>query len=179
MIADGVDQVTLAAALGDAARAEMEFDQARAWLERARQGPMEPIAAEAWVFDAGLRRVVLVRHRWRGWVCPGGKVESSESPRAAASRELREETGLVAAFLDVPAAVFVRSYRPGWAPTLGLAYAARAVAGDGRLSGESGQPAEWVPLAQPREGAFPEDAARIRGYAARLAPGGTGPARAG
>ncbi|MEU8268458.1 NUDIX domain-containing protein [Sphaerisporangium sp. NPDC049002] len=29
---------------------------------------------------------------WRGWVPPGGEVGAGETPRAAASRELREET---------------------------------------------------------------------------------------
>lgn len=40
-------------------------------------------------------RVLLHRHRRLGtWLQPGGHVEGSESPRAAALRELAEETGL-------------------------------------------------------------------------------------
>ncbi|MFG2558401.1 NUDIX domain-containing protein [Streptomyces sp. NPDC048496] len=45
---------------------------------------MEPLAAEVWVFDKDLARVVLVKHRWRGWVPPGGKVEAGETPREGA-----------------------------------------------------------------------------------------------
>ena len=162
-----VDQSTLDAAVRDTGLAEMEFDDARAWLGRACKALMDPLAAEVWLFDEGLRHVVLVRHRWRGWVCPGGKVEAGETPRAAAGRELREETGVLADLFALPAAVFVRSYRPDWAPTLGLAYAART-GRPGPLSGESHQPAEWVPLEDSRDSVFPEDMPRIRDYAARL-----------
>ena len=56
--------------------------------------PMDPIAAEVWAFDEAFKQVLLVNHRWRGWVPPGGRVESGEAPRDAAQRELKEETGL-------------------------------------------------------------------------------------
>ena len=56
MSADGPDQRTLSAAVTDARLAEAEFDGARAWLEEARTGPMEPIAAEVWAFDTAFQR---------------------------------------------------------------------------------------------------------------------------
>jgi 8-oxo-dGTP diphosphatase len=41
-----VDQMTVEAAVADVRLAALEFDDARAWVERARRGMMEPFAAE-------------------------------------------------------------------------------------------------------------------------------------
>lgn len=170
------DQRTLDAAAVDACLAEAEFDNALAWLEEARKGPMDPISAEVWAFDEALRHVLLVKHRWRDWVPPGGAVEVGETPRAAACRELFEETGIITNLFDLPTAVSVRSYRPDWAPTLGLSYAA-VVDSSLPLYGESHQPAAWVALDHDWDGAFPEDRPRIRQYVRQLARTQTGTAR--
>jgi 8-oxo-dGTP diphosphatase len=154
--------------VSDTRLAAVEFDDARAWLDEARQHPMEPLAAEVWVTDPGFRYVLLVKHRVRGWVPPGGAVEPGETPREAAARELLEETGLRAELLPVPAAVAVRSYRADWSPTLGLSYAAIVDRG-AHLGGEEGQPAAWFGLDEEWESVFPEDRDRMRTHVRHLA----------
>ncbi|QFY07967.1 NUDIX domain-containing protein [Nonomuraea phyllanthi] len=72
----------------DACRAEAEYDDACAWLEAAMKGPMNPLAAKVWVFDEAFQHVLLVKHRWRGWVPLGERAEPGESLRDAAHREL-------------------------------------------------------------------------------------------
>ena len=62
---------------------------------------------------------VLLLHRNKEpnlglWVAPGGKIELHESPREAAFRELREETGLVADELTWRGLCTEVSPRPEW-----------------------------------------------------------------
>lgn len=162
-----IAQTTVEAAVADARLAAMQFDDAQAWL-RVRPTLTAPLAAEVWVTDPAYSHVLLVRHRVRGWVPPGGTVEPGETPRAAAARELVEETGVSGDLLPMPAAVAVRSYRADWEPTLGLSYGA-VIGRDAPLGGEAGQPPKWVNLAEEWDSAFPEDRARIRSYVRRLA----------
>jgi 8-oxo-dGTP diphosphatase len=162
-----LDQITVEAAVADARLAVMEFDDARAWL-RARRALTEPLAAEVWVIDPTYSHVLLVRHRVRGWVPPGGTVEPGETPRAAAARELVEESGVSGDLLPEPAAVVVRTYRADWAPTLGLSYGA-VIGRNVPLRGEIDQPPKWVNLEETWDSAFPEDRDRIREYVRRLA----------
>lgn len=162
-----IDQLTREAAVAEAWLATSEFDDAREWL-RTRPTLVDPLAAEVWVFNPTFSDVLLVLHRVRGFVAPGGTVEHGETPRGAAIRELGEETGVRAELLPVPAAVGVRSYRADWAPTLCLFYAT-VIDREVPLSGERGQPPRWVSLDESWDSMFPEDRGRIRAYARRLA----------
>ncbi|MGX1886549.1 NUDIX hydrolase [Streptomyces sp. NPDC055287] len=164
---------TLEAAGSDARQAVTEYDNASEWLGRADVTAIGPLAAEVWVFDTKLSHALLVKHRWRGWVSPGGKVDAGETPREGASRELLEETGIRAELLAEPAAVTVRSYRPGWSATMGVAFAA-VVDQTTPLTPENGQPAAWLPLDEQWQGYFPEDRLRMTRYAALLARNETG-----
>ena len=157
-------------AAAEAARAVSSYDDVARWLDLDRPAPSTPVAAEIWVLSRDLRSVLLVRHRWRSWVPPGGKVEPGEHPREAARREVLEETGLLTDPAARPVAAAVRSFREDWSPTLALSYA--AVVNETPPVGEPGQPVRWHPVASAWSTWFPEDAARVARYVALLRSGG-------
>lgn len=155
------------AAEQDVRTAAFRLPGATAWLDNAgpRSGPM---VAEVWVFDPAEGAVLLVDHRWRGLVPPGGKVESGETPRRAAARELLEETGLSAVLLHKPAMASVRRFREdSGETTLCLTYAALADLAT-RLRCEPGQPARWFGIDHPWPCEHPQDRARMCSYFAPL-----------
>lgn len=169
-----IEAHVLAAALRDARLAAADDDGALEWLVRPEVALGGPLAAEVWVFDRALTHVLLVRHRWRGWVAPGGKVDPGETPREAARRELFEETGVRADLHVVPAAATVRSYHPDWPATAGISYVA-VVDRRTPLVAEGGQPAGWQRLDEPWPGWFSDDRPRMRQCALRLSAHRPGP----
>lgn len=72
-------------------------------------------------------RVLLVHVRGRGcWELPGGGIEPGESPRQAAARELREETGQVLPAGELEFTGFARTALPDRRELRGALYRARA-----------------------------------------------------
>jgi 8-oxo-dGTP pyrophosphatase MutT (NUDIX family) len=157
----------MAEALAAAKAAVGVFDDATRWFEMRAATFTEPLAVEVWIYDEELEHVLLVQHRWRGWVPPGGAVEPDESLAVAACREVYEETGLVVELWNRPAAACVRSYKAEWSDTLGISYATVA---DRRapLRPESGQPARWFDLEDRWSSVFAEDRERIREFTRHL-----------
>ncbi|WP_405425577.1 NUDIX domain-containing protein [Streptomyces erythrochromogenes] len=109
----------------------------------------------------------------RGWdphqglhALPGGHVDAGETSRAAAARELEEETGVR---VDPRALVLVGIYdEPGRDPRgryVSVAYRATVPAGTEACAGDDAAAVRWVPLAAPGVLAF--DHAEIVADAAR------------
>jgi 8-oxo-dGTP diphosphatase len=146
----------------DVLRASLLAGNPLSWLGDDRLRAASPMAAEVWVFDSTLHHVVLVEHRWRGWVPPGGAVDLGETPRQAAQRELAEETGLVVDLAPHPAVACLRSFRDGWSETLALTYVAVTPRAD--LVPEAGQSCRWWELDKEWASRFPDDRTRMLGF---------------
>jgi 8-oxo-dGTP diphosphatase len=144
----------------DASLATRQYDSVLPWLATAAPPVATPVAVEVWVYTPELADVLLVHHRWRGWVPPGGKLEPGEHPREAARREVLEETGLLVVPDATPAASAVRAFHADWSATLALSY--WAVIDRQEPRGEDGQPPEWKKVASDWSTYFPVDARRVQ-----------------
>jgi len=133
------------AAMSDIAHAHAVEEGVLTWFQTVWMSNPQPLAADVWVFSPDFDRVLVVEHRWRGLVPPGGRVEFTETPREGAARELQEETGLKVILADQPAFAAARSYRTDWPATLNVSYWAIANPED-ILDPEADQPARWVKL---------------------------------
>jgi 8-oxo-dGTP diphosphatase len=112
-------------------------------------------------------RVLLVRRaagttRAGRWSIPAGFVDHDEEVRAAAARELVEETGLAAEIGEV--LQVASNFHDPAKPTVGVWFAARVLAGDLRAGDDAAEAAYFALDALP-ELAFDTDAALL----ARLA----------
>lgn len=146
-------------AIAEVERAHSQYDAVTDWLATSLPASGTPVAADVWVFTPDLQKVLLVHHRWRGWVPPGGKVDPGEHPWDAARRELLEETGLHVQPNRTPAAAAVRQFHVDWSPTLALSYA--AVVSEAACAGEAGQPAQWTDLRSDWSTYFDDDQQRL------------------
>ncbi|WP_319801842.1 NUDIX domain-containing protein [Arthrobacter sp. YA7-1] len=137
------DKRGIDAAIHDLSVAHMAEEGLLNWFQSEWLMDPRPLAADVWVFSPDFQRILVVQHRWRGLVPPGGRVEQGETPREGAIRELAEETGAKFLISDRPAFAAARSYRSDWTATLNLSYWTIADPTT-ELLPEVGQPARWV-----------------------------------
>ena len=107
-----------------------------------------PRAAMVVVLDDAQRVLMMWRHRWIldrwVWELPGGYVDDSEDPVAAAAREVEEETGWRPKHLEM-----LLSFQPmvGTADAENLVFLARGAEPTGTAAdANEAEQVEWLPL---------------------------------
>jgi len=116
--------------------------------------PYSPILATlGYIFSPDRRRVLLVHRTARGpsdphfgkWNGPGGKVERHEDVAAGMIRELREETGLEVASMQLAGTVSWPGFGKGGEDWFGFLFRIFDFSGTPFTSNEDG-PLEWIEL---------------------------------
>lgn len=147
-------------------------DEVMALFERAcRNDPAAhpgTLGVDTWLFDPLGTHVLLVDHPVRGWVAPGGKPDAGEHPRAAAARELQEETGVVVAAERLrPAAAHARESPGGYS----VSYWATASMDVALTAEPLMRGLRWWPLDAHWQSIYRHDRERISTFAAAIRSG--------
>ncbi|MFD5452254.1 NUDIX domain-containing protein [Streptomyces sp. NPDC127100] len=106
--------------------------------------------------------VLLIRRGWPPYkgklALPGGYVDDGETPRAAAARELLEETGVRVTETDlVEVGVFDRPGRDPRGNYVSTAYLVNVPEETTAQAGDDAEAVRWVPLATTDDLAFDHD----------------------
>lgn len=118
-------------------------------------GPALTVDA-VWIAGGRILLVRRGRRPFRGrWALPGGFVEVGETVEQAATRELREETGLRPREVKL-LGVYSRPGRDPRGPTVSVAFRMRGTPRSPKGASDAAD-AEWVPLAQAHGLAFDHD----------------------
>ena len=149
----------------EAADAVWRFGDDDIGLEALAAGAVPHLATDVWVFDPAYQHTLLVEHRVRGWVMPGGRLEPGETMRAAAVRELAEETGIEVPAQDLRVAALYAGTDVYVGPRCwGLSFEL-AIDLARRLAGEPGQDPAWWALDDVWPSVYPHDRDRLRRHA--------------